>query len=76
MNLNTQPNLSDTDDAAERIAAYKPVDLALAYANAGIPVSPCRAADEVTDEYDPKTGEVTVLKEKSPYQTKGLYSST
>ncbi|TPJ86939.1 MULTISPECIES: AAA family ATPase [unclassified Mesorhizobium] len=53
-----------------------PLDLALSYASAGIPVFPCRAADEDTDEFDPVTGEVIVLKPKTPLTVDGFKAAT
>lgn len=41
-----------------------PLDLALEYASKGIPVFPCRAAAETTDQVDPDTGEFITLEEK------------
>lgn len=52
------------------------LSLALSYAAAGIPVFPCRAADEVTDDYDPETGEIIVLKAKSPHTSNGFKGAT
>ncbi|WP_142627893.1 bifunctional DNA primase/polymerase [Rhizobium sp. P007] len=49
-----------------------PKDLALSYVYHGVPVFPCRAADEVTDHYDPETGEFTVLKSKTPLLSNGF----
>lgn len=49
-----------------------PKDLALSYVHHGVPVFPCRAADEVTDHYDPETGEFTVLKAKTPLLSNGF----
>lgn len=52
------------------------LDLALSYVDAGIPVFPCRAADEVTDDYDPETGELVVLKAKTPLVSNGFKGAT
>ncbi|MBY5553737.1 bifunctional DNA primase/polymerase [Rhizobium leguminosarum] len=49
-----------------------PKDLALSYAGAGVPCFPCRSADEVTDRYDPETGEFEVLKAKTPLVSSGF----
>lgn len=53
-----------------------PKDLALSYAAANVPVFPCRAADEVTDRYDPETGEFEVLKAKTPLLSNGFKGAT
>lgn len=55
---------------------YSAVDLALRYARANVPVFPCRAAAEETNEFDPDTGEVIVLKEKSPLTGNGFKAAT
>ncbi len=52
------------------------VTLALSYASHGIPVFPCRAVDEVTDQYDPETGEIIVLKAKTPLVSNGFKGAT
>lgn len=52
------------------------VTLALSYAAANIPVFPCRATDEVTDQYDNETGEVVVLKAKTPLVSNGFKGAT
>lgn len=49
-----------------------PRDIALSYISHGVPVFPCRAADEVTDRYDPDTGEFEVLKAKTPLVSNGF----
>ena len=49
-----------------------PKELALSYIANGVPVFPCRPADEVTDEYDSETGEVVVLKAKTPLVSNGF----
>lgn len=49
-----------------------PKELALSYIAAGIPVFPCRAADEVTDRHDPETGELVVYKAKTPLVSSGF----
>lgn len=53
-----------------------PLDLALSYIAAGVPVFPCRSADEETDQHDEETGEVIVLKAKSPLTSNGFKSAT
>ena len=53
-----------------------PLDLALSYIAAGVPVFPCRAADFETDDYDAETGEVIILKAKSPLTSNGFKSAT
>ncbi|MBZ9659800.1 bifunctional DNA primase/polymerase [Mesorhizobium sp. ESP-6-4] len=50
--------------------------LALSYAKAGIPVFPCRAADEETGEYDRETGELIVYKAKTPLVSSGFKGAT
>lgn len=52
------------------------LELAVSYAEAGVKVFPCRAADEVTDDYDPETGEIIVLKAKSPLISGGFKGAT
>lgn len=49
-----------------------PKELALSYVAHGIPVFPCRAADEVTNNYDAETGEIIVLKAKTPLTSSGF----
>lgn len=53
-----------------------PKDLALSYAAAGIPVFPCRATDEPTNEFDPDTGELLTLKAKTPLVSNGFKGAT
>src|SRR5690348_7124957 len=53
-----------------------PLDLALSYSSHGIPVFPCRAEDEVTDQFDPETGEVVVFKAKTPLVSNGFKGAT
>ncbi|MDX8495865.1 bifunctional DNA primase/polymerase [Mesorhizobium sp. VK22B] len=58
-------------------AAVQPdtvLDLALHYNRLGIPIFPCRSADE--DAFDPSTGEVTTKTEKSPLTHDGLKGAT
>ncbi|RJG46519.1 bifunctional DNA primase/polymerase [Mesorhizobium sp. DCY119] len=50
--------------------------LALSYVAAGIPVFPCRAADEITEEHDRETGEIVVLKAKTPLVSNGFKGAT
>ncbi|MGR9056061.1 bifunctional DNA primase/polymerase [Rhizobium leguminosarum] len=52
--------------------AKSPKDLAINYITHGVPVFPCRYADEVTDRYDPETGEFEVLKAKTPLISNGF----
>ncbi len=52
------------------------LDLALSYAEAGVPVFPCRAADEDTGQHDPDTGEVIILKAKTPLVSNGFKGAT
>lgn len=52
------------------------VNLALSYAAASIPVFPCRARDEETDDYDRETGELIVLKAKTPLVSSGFKGAT
>lgn len=49
-----------------------PKDLALSYIAAGVPVFPCRAADEPTDTFDEETGEEIVHKTKTPLISNGF----
>jgi hypothetical protein len=53
-----------------------PLDLALSYMRAGVPVFPCRAADEVTDDYDHETGEYITCKAKTPLLSNGFKGAT
>lgn len=53
-----------------------PRDLALSYASAGIPVFPCRATDEATDDYDLETGELITFKAKTPLLSNGFKGAT
>lgn len=52
--------------------AKSPKDLAITYIANGVPVFPCRSDDEVTDRYDPETGEFEVLKAKTPLVSNGF----
>ncbi|MGG7534661.1 bifunctional DNA primase/polymerase [Rhizobium sp. 12,4] len=49
-----------------------PKDLALSYIAHGVPVFPCRAADEITDQFDQETGEIVVYKAKTPLVSNGF----
>ena len=49
-----------------------PLDVALSYIAAGVPVFPCRAADETSDKYDPDTGEFLSYKAKTPLLSNGF----
>ncbi|MBO9194344.1 bifunctional DNA primase/polymerase [Rhizobium sp. 16-449-1b] len=49
-----------------------PKDLALSYIAMDVPVFPCRAADEVSENYDHTTGEFEVLKAKTPLVSNGF----
>lgn len=51
-------------------------ELALSYIRAGLPVFPCRPADEETNTFDPETGEEIINKEKSPLTVNGLKGAT
>lgn len=53
-----------------------PLQTALSYIAAGVPVFPCRHADEVTDQYDGETGEFTVYKTKTPLLGNGFRGAT
>ncbi|MCG7507081.1 bifunctional DNA primase/polymerase [Mesorhizobium retamae] len=53
-----------------------PRDVALSYAGANVPVFPCREADETTNEFDPETGEIIVLKAKTPRLSNGFKGAT
>ena len=52
------------------------LELALSYARMGVKVFPCRSEDEVTDDYDPETGEIIVLKAKTPLLSNGFKGAT
>lgn len=52
------------------------VQLALSYANAGIPVFPCRPIDVETGDHDPETGELIVHKAKTPLVSNGFKGAT
>lgn len=52
-----------------------PLKTAISYAAAGIPVFPCRHADERTDTYDENGAEI-VLKAKTPLTGNGFKSAT
>jgi len=58
------------------IASDPSRDLALAYIAADIPVFPCRAKDEETNEFDEETGEIVVLKAKTPLLSNGFKGAT
>jgi hypothetical protein len=49
-----------------------PLDVALSYIAAGVPVFPCRAADVTSDKYDPDTGEFLPYKAKTPLLSNGF----
>jgi hypothetical protein len=60
-----------------------PLDVALSYLSRGWPCFPCRAADEeavdrITGQvkYDPETGEVEILKVKTPITDNGFKAAT
>lgn len=53
-----------------------PLNTALSYLDRGWPVFPCRHADETTDKFDPETGEVEVLKVKTPLTANGFKAAT
>lgn len=54
----------------------QPLDIALSYIKRGWPCFPCRHADETTDNFDPETGEVEVLKVKTPITSNGFKAAT
>lgn len=54
----------------------QPNEVALSYLDRGWPVFPCRHADETTENYDAETGEVEVLKVKTPYTSNGFKAAT
>ncbi len=54
----------------------QPKDVALSYLDRGWPIFPCRHADETTDNFDPETGEVEVLKVKTPLTANGFKAAT
>lgn len=51
-----------------------PLELATAYVKAGIPVFPCRSTD--VEDYDHTTGEVVILKAKTPLISNGFKGAT
>jgi len=51
-----------------------PIDVALSYVSAGIPVFPCR--EEPSEGIDYSTGEVIEFAEKAPYTSDGLRGAT
>lgn len=53
-----------------------PLSLALSYMQAGVPVFPCRAADELTNEWDDDAGEYVVHKAKTPLLSNGFKGAT
>lgn len=64
-------------------ASTTPLDVALSYLDRGWPAFPCRASDEeATDrvtgqtKHDPETGEIEILKVKTPYTDKGFKDAT
>lgn len=58
-----------------KVPQYRaPVDIARAYADAGVPVFPCR--EEKTEGVDLNTGEVVEWQEKAPYTSNGLNGAT
>lgn len=61
-----------TNKATTSTQRQSPRDLALSYIAANIPVFPCRAAEEVTDRFDPDTGEIIVYKAKTPLVSAGF----
>ncbi|MFU0504135.1 bifunctional DNA primase/polymerase [Pseudaminobacter sp. NGMCC 1.201702] len=52
------------------------LDVALSYSSSGIPVFPCREKDEETSDFDPETGELIVLKAKTPRLGNGFKGAT
>lgn len=63
-------------DSETIIRTTNPKDLALSYVYHGVSVFPCRAADEVTDQVDEETGEILVLKAKTPLRSNGFKGAT
>lgn len=53
-----------------------PLDLALSYIASGVPIFPCRDADEETGEFDAETGEFKILQAKSPLTPNGFKDAT
>lgn len=54
----------------------RPLEIALSYIRAGIPVFPCREAEEYTGRHDAETGELEVLKPKTPLTGNGFRGAT
>lgn len=52
------------------------LDVALSYLEHKWPTFPCRSAEEVTDEYDPDTGELVVYGAKTPLVSNGFKGAT
>ncbi len=72
---NTTIAVADGNTALPHATAND-VSLALSYVASGIPVFPCRAADEHTDEFDRETGEEIVHKAKTPLISNGFKGAT
>lgn len=53
-----------------------PLELALSYIAAGVPVFPCRHEDEETGNVDEETGEIEVLRAKQPLTPSGFKDAT
>lgn len=53
-----------------------PLKTAMSYVAAGLPVFPCRSADEVSNDYDSETGEFIIYKAKTPLVGNGFKGAT
>lgn len=59
-----------------QIDTTTPRTIAISYLDRDWPVFPCRHQDETTDDFDQETGEVVVLKVKTPYTSNGFKAAS